>query len=90
MNEILTLAIAVVVFALPAFFLAMATRHFFPLIKGFDAPIWIYAIAPIAFFFDRYFSESARPHRKKFLVYEVLFFVSCAALYGVVHVFGRQ
>jgi hypothetical protein len=69
-----------IVFVPPAMFLALATKHFIPLIRGFNAPLWVHWVAPLAFTSDRYFSEAARPHRKKFLLFASLFVLTIFAL----------
>ena len=55
-SEILVVGITVIIFAVSVFSFGMAIRHFFPLIRGFNGPVWVHEVAPIAFFFDRYFS----------------------------------
>lgn len=69
MTETIGLTVAIAVLALPCWFLGMAIRHFIPLVRGFNAPLWAYALGPIAFASDRFFIEQARPHRKKFIGY---------------------
>lgn len=83
----MTVVIAFAIFSVPVVFLALAIRHFLPLLRGFNAPLWVYVLGPFAFIFDRYFSESARSHRKLFLVFVTLFFISSEALF---YVFGKQ
>jgi len=85
--ESVAVVIALAIFAVPMAFLVLAIRHFVPLMRGFKAPLWVYALGPLAFISDRYFSESARPHRKRFLVFVTLFVISCEALF---YVFGKQ
>lgn len=67
MSDTVGTGFLIIVFILPCSLLAMAIRHFIPLVRGFNAPLWAYALGPIAFASDRYFSEVARPHRKPFL-----------------------
>lgn len=69
MTDTIAIGITIAVFALPCGLLAMALRHFVPLIRGFNAPLWAYALGPIAFASDRFLSEAARPHRKPFIRY---------------------
>ena len=80
MGESIGVAITLAIFAVPVTFLALAFRHFIPLVQGFNAPLWVYALGPLAFFFDQYLSESARPHRGKFIVYVALFVATCLAM----------
>jgi hypothetical protein len=73
-----------IVFVPPVVLLALATKHFIPLVRGFNAPLWVHWIAPLAFLSDRYFSEKARPHRKKFLLFASLFVVTiCILMFGL-------
>lgn len=58
----------------------MSIRHFIPLMRGFKAPHWGYVLGPFALTTDRFLSEDARPHRKKFLVYSGCFMFVCIAL----------
>lgn len=69
MTDTIAIGITIAVFAIPCCLLAMALRHFVPLIRGFNAPLWAYALGPIAFASDRFLSEAARPHRKPFIRY---------------------
>ena len=72
--------LAAFLMAVPVVLLALALRHFVPLMRGLSAPTWTYAVAPIIFFSDRYFSEAARPHRAKFLAYMGAFIAVCVLL----------
>jgi hypothetical protein len=78
--DALALTISVVIIAIPAILLGLAMRHFVPLIRGLSAPLWAYPFAPVIFFSDRFFSEQARPHRKRFLSYIGAFAIVCALL----------
>lgn len=80
MADSIPVAIALAIFAVPVTFLALAIRHFIPLARGFNAPLWVCALGPFALTSDQYFSESARPHRKKFLMYSALFAATCIAM----------
>jgi hypothetical protein len=81
MIESLGVIVILFVFAVSTLFLALAIRHFIPLARGFSAPLWVYPLAPFAFFTDRYFVEAARPHRKKFLLFVSLFLVTFLAMF---------
>ncbi len=83
MTDTIAIGISVVVFALPCVLLAMAIRHFVPLIRGFHAPLWAYALGPIAFASDRFFSEAARPHRKPFIRFVSAFILVSLVLLAV-------
>jgi hypothetical protein len=80
-TEIMAIAVMVVVFALPCWLLAIAVRHFVPLMRGLHAPLWAYFFSPIMFLSDRFFSEQARPHRMKFIGYVLAFVGVAAALF---------
>lgn len=80
MTDTIAIGITIAVFAIPCGLLAMALRHFVPLIRGFNAPLWAYALGPIAFASDRFLSKAARPHRKPFIRYVSAFFVVSLAL----------
>jgi membrane protease YdiL (CAAX protease family) len=69
-----------IVFVPPVVFLALAIKHLAPLIRGFNAPLWVHWVAPLAFLSDRYFLKEARPHRKKFLLFASLFVLTTFAL----------
>ena len=64
-------ALAILLVGIPTLLLAMAIRHFVPLVRGINAPLWGYFIAPLLFLSDRFWNEAARPHRRKFLAYMV-------------------
>lgn len=78
--DALGVAIRVVIIAIPAVLLGLAMWHFVPLLRGLSAPLWMYMFAPVFFFSDRFFTEQARPHRKRFLGYMGAFVVVCIAL----------
>lgn len=80
MSETIAIGVTIAVFAIPCGLLAMALRHFIPLIRGFNAPLWAYALGPIAFASDRFLSEAARPHRKPFIRYVSAFVLVSLAL----------
>lgn len=84
MTDTIAIGISIVAFAVPCVLLAMAFRHFVPLIRGFHAPLWAYALGPIAFASDRFLSEAARPHRKPFIRYVSAFVLVSLALLVVV------
>ena len=86
MDDAILIAVSLSIFAIPVTFFVLAIRHFVPFTRGFSAPLWVYALGPLAFATDRYFSESARPHRKKFLLYIALFI---AISLGMLFVFGK-
>lgn len=67
MNFTIGIGILIVVFVLPCELLAMTIGHFIPLVRGFRAPLWAYALGPTAFASDRFSSAVARTHRKPFL-----------------------
>jgi hypothetical protein len=75
-----SMVLAALLIAVPVALLTLALRHFVPLMRGLSAPLWAYAFAPVIFFSDRYFSEAARPHRKKFLAYVGAFILICVLL----------
>lgn len=80
MTDALAIGISIAAVALPCGLLAMALRHFVPLIRGFNAPLWAYALGPIALASDRFLSEAARPHRKLFIRYVSAFVLVSVAL----------
>jgi hypothetical protein len=80
MSDLPIVAVAVLIFLLPCALLAMAIRHLIPLMRGFNAPLWGYALGPFALATDRFLSETARPHRKRFLAYSGSFAVVCIVL----------
>lgn len=86
MTDSLAVATSVLVLAPPCLLLAMAIRHGIPLMRGFQAPLWAYALGPFAFASDRFFTEQARPHRKRFLGYIGAFVACCVFLVAVVEV----
>lgn len=73
-------ALALLVIGIPAVLLGMAIRHFIPLVRGINAPLWAYFFAPLLFLSDRFWAEGARPHRKRFLAYLGAFVVICIVL----------
>lgn len=78
--DAVAIALSVVAVAIPAVLLGLAMRHFVPLLRGLSAPLWAYPFVPVMFFSDRFFSERARSHRKRFLGYMGAFVVVCGAL----------
>jgi hypothetical protein len=79
-TDTFAIGITIAVFALPCGLLAMAVRHFVSLMRGFNAPLWAYALGPIAFASNRFLSEAARPHRKPFIRYVSAFILVSLAL----------
>jgi hypothetical protein len=82
-TDTITIGISIALFTLPCWLLAMAMRHFIPLVRGFRAPLWVYALGPIAFASDRFFSEAARPHRKPFISFVSAFFLVSLVLLAI-------
>lgn len=80
MADTIAIGITIAVFAIPCGLLTMALRHFVPLIRRFNAPLWAYALGPISFASDRFISEAARPHRKPFIRYVSAFVMASLAL----------
>jgi hypothetical protein len=73
-------ALAILLIAIPAALLGMAIRHSVPLFRGINAPLWTYFFTPLLLLSDRFWTESARPHRKRFLVYLGAFALVCVSL----------
>ena len=73
-------ALAILLVGIPTLLLAMAIRHFVPLVRGINAPPWSYFFAPLLLLSDRFWNEAARPHRKKFLAYLVACVAVCTFL----------
>lgn len=72
--------LAILIIGIPAVLLGMAIRHFVPLVRGLNAPVWAYFFAPLLFLSDRFWTEGARPHRIKFLAYVAAFIAICLFL----------
>jgi hypothetical protein len=86
MDSLLAIMISLAIFGVPCILLALAIRHFIPLIRGMKAPWWAQALGPFLFLSDRFISEEARPHRLKFVGFGGAFIASCLVL---VFVFGK-
>ena len=83
MTDTIAVVISIVVIAVPCLLLAMAVRHLVPLIPGLRAPLWVYALGPLLFVSDRFFSEAARPHRKPFIRFVSAFILVSLVLVAV-------
>jgi hypothetical protein len=76
MAEIFFYAVVAIVMGLPVILLALAIRHFIPLMRGWQGPWWAGALGPFAFA-DHFVSETARTHRNKCIAYTRAFVVCC-------------
>jgi hypothetical protein len=79
MTDALVYVLAGATIGIPAIFLALAIRHFIPLMRGYKAPWWAGMLGPFAFT-DRFVDEAARRHRKKCLLYTLSFVAWCSML----------
>ncbi|MES2972816.1 MAG: hypothetical protein V4757_04375 [Pseudomonadota bacterium] len=84
MDTLLSIIISMAIFGVPCLLLAIAIRHFVPLIRGMNAPWWAQPLGPFLFLSDRFISEEARPHRLKFVGFAGAFIASCLVLVFVV------
>ena len=79
MAEILVHAVVAIMIGMPVVLLALAVRHFVPLMRGWRGPWWAGALGPFAFA-DRFIAETARSHRNKFFAYTLAFVCCCSVL----------
>ncbi|MES2974311.1 MAG: hypothetical protein V4757_11930 [Pseudomonadota bacterium] len=84
MDTLLSIIVSMATFGVPCLLLAVTIRHFVPLIRGMNAPWWAQALGPFLFFSDRFISEEARPHRRKFVGFAGAFIASCLVLVFVI------
>jgi len=71
--SLLLLGISAVALGPPLFFLAMAIRHFIPLLRGMKHPWWAPLTGPMLFLNDKYVSPGAARHKKPFVCYAAAF-----------------
>jgi len=80
MDIAISWALTVLLLGVPTVLFGMAIRHSIPLMRGFNAPAWTSVFGPLLLLSDRFWTEAARPHRKRFLIYLVAFGLTCLGL----------